>query len=114
MREIIFYRTDEGNCPVERFLDALDAKQAQKVVWVLQLIEELEVVPTRYLKKLVNTDGLWEIRVQVASNIFRLIGFFDGDNLVVLNHGFQKKTQKTPQKDIKLAQRRRSDYFRRR
>ena len=113
MREIIFYRTDEGNCPVERFLDALDAKQAQKVVWVLQLIEELEVVPTRYLKKLVNTDGLWEIRVQVASNIFRLIGFFDGDNLVVLNHGFQKKTQKTPQKDIKLAQRRRSDYFRR-
>ncbi|MGB0663745.1 MAG: type II toxin-antitoxin system RelE/ParE family toxin, partial [Pontibacterium sp.] len=74
MREIIFYRTDEGNCPVERFLDALDAKQAQKVVWVLQLIEELEVVPTRYLKKLVNTDGLWEIRVQVASNIFRLIG----------------------------------------
>ena len=51
------------------------------------------------------------MRVQVGGNIFRLLGFFDGDNLVVLNHGFQKKTQKTPPKEIKIAENRRKDYL---
>jgi len=73
----------------------------------------LDIVPTTYLKKLVNTDGIWEIRIQVSGNIFRLPGFFEGDNLVVLNHGFQKKTQKTPFKEIKIAESRKKDYLRR-
>jgi len=55
MREILFYRTESGLSPVEEFLDSLESKQAQKVAWVLQLIEELDVVPTQYFKKLVNT-----------------------------------------------------------
>ena len=113
MREIEFYRTDMGKCPIEEFLDSLSGKQAQKIAWVLQLIEELDVIPQTYLKKLVNTDGIWEIRVQVSGNIFRLLGFFDGDNLVVLNHGFQKKSQKTPSKEIKTAETRKKDYLRR-
>ncbi len=62
MREIIFYRTQSNECPVKEFLNALDSKQAQKVAWVMQLVEELELIPTTYLKKLTNTDGLWEIR----------------------------------------------------
>lgn len=83
----------------------------QKVAWVLQLIEELDVIPTTYLKKLTNTDGIWEVRIIVSGNIFRLLGFFDGDNLVVLTHGFQKKTQKTPAKEIKIAEKRRKNYL---
>ena len=114
MREIHFYRTESGLCPVEEFLDSLSAKQAQKVVWVLQLIEEIDIVPAQYFKKLVSTDDIWEVRIQVGNNIFRFLGFLDDDRLVVLNHAFQKKTQKTPKKEIKIAQERKKDYLSRR
>jgi Phage-related protein len=114
MRTIQFYTTEDGYCPVSEFLDSLQSKQAQKVAWVLQLVEETDIVPVTYFKKMVNTDELWEVRVQVGSNIFRLLGFYDDDNLIILNHGFQKKTQKTPAADIKLAETRRKDYLRRR
>jgi phage-related protein len=102
---------DDGKSPIVDFLNSLSGKQAQKVTWVLQLVEELSYVPSTYLKKLVNTDEIWEVRIQVSNNIFRLLGFFDGDNLVVLNHAFQKKTQKTPLKEIKIAENRRRDYL---
>ncbi len=55
-----------------------------------------------------------EVRVQVGNNIFRLLGFLERDKLIVLNHGFQKKTQKTPKKDIQLAEVRKKDYLKRR
>ena len=92
MKTVNFYNTEDGKNPVIEFLDSLTAKQAQKVTWVLQLIEELDAIPTSYLKRLVNTEQIWEVRAQAGNNIFRLLGFFDGDNLVVLNHSFQKKT----------------------
>jgi phage-related protein len=111
MRTVNFYTSEDGKTPVIEFLDSLTAKHAQKVTWVLQLVEELDVIPATYLKKLVNTEDIWEVRAQVGNNIFRLLGFFDGNNLVVLNHGFQKKTQKTPSKEIKLAEQRRKDYL---
>jgi len=111
MREIIFYRTGSGKCPIEGFLDSLSSKQARKIAWVLSLVEELEVVPRQYFKKMVNTDDLWEVRVRMGSNIFRFLGFFDGAKIVVLSHAFQKKTQKTPQQAIKLAEERKIDYF---
>ncbi len=99
MKVIYFYRTESGACPVEEFLESLQSKQAQKVAWVLQLIEEFDVVPVQYFKILVNTDDLWEVRVQIGGNIFRIIGFLDDEQLVVLNHAFQKKTQKTPKNE---------------
>ena len=111
MREIIFYRTQTNECPIEQFLDSLNSKQAQKVTWVLQLVEELELVPATYLKKLTNTDDLWEIRIQQGNNIFRLLGFFDAVNFVVLTNGFQKKTQKTPKSEILLSEQRKKDYL---
>ncbi len=113
MREIILYETASGKCPVESFLDSLNPKQALKVTWTLQLIEELPKVPTQYFKKLVNTDEIWEVRVIFKSDIFRLLGFFDGNNLIVLNHAFQKKTQKTPKQAIRTAEKRKQDYFER-
>lgn len=78
MREIHFYRTASGSCPIEEFLDTLSGQQAQKIAWVLQLIEEFDAVPKQYFKKLVGTDDLWEVRVQYSGNIFRLLGFLDG------------------------------------
>ncbi len=113
MRGILFYKTASGQKPIEAFLDSLSSKQTQKVTWVLKLIEELERVPSIYFKKMVNTQDLWEVRAAAGSNIFRLIGFFDGPNLVVLAHAFQKKTQKTPKQALKIAEERKKDYFRR-
>ena len=113
MRKILFYETKSGQKPIEDFLDQLPAKTAQKVTWVLKLIEDLERVPSKYFKKMVNTADLWEVRATAGSNIFRLIGFFDGPNLVILGHAFQKKTQKTPKRAIKVAEERKKDYFRR-
>ena len=94
MKVIYFYRTESGACPVEEFLESLQSKQAQKVAWVLQLIEEFDVVPVQYFKKLVNTDDLWEVRVQIGGNIFRIIGFLDDEQLVVLNHAFKRKLRR--------------------
>ena len=113
MRKIIFYRTASGQSPIEDFLDRLPAKSAQKVAWVLQLVEDIDRVPSKYFKKLVSTQELWEVRVSAGSNIFRLIGFFDGPKIVVVAHGFQKKTQKTPKRAIEIAEERKKDYFRR-
>jgi phage-related protein len=111
MRTVNFYRTASGHCPVEEFLDSLSGKQAQKVVWVLRLIEELEIIPAQYLKKLVNTADIWEVRIQFGGNIFRLLGFFDGSTLLILTNGFAKKSQKTPRQEIELATRRKNDYL---
>ena len=113
MRTIIFYILNSVEYPVADFLDQLTSKQAQKVAWVLQLVEELDVVPVTYFKKLVNTDNIWEVRVQIGNDILRLLGFLDDGNLVVLTNGFQKKTQKTPKLEIDIAESRKRDYFQR-
>ena len=114
MREINFYRTASGRCPVEEFLDSLSEKKAEKILWVLRLVKELDPVPKQYFKLLTNTDSIWEVRVQLGSDIFRLLGFFAKSQLVILTNGFAKKTQKTPQQEITLAETRKKDYFNRR
>ena len=114
MREILFYKTTSGACPIVDFLDSLTTKQAQKVTWVLSLIEELPSIPSKYLKKLVNTDNIWEVRINYGGEIFRLLGFFDSSHLVVLNYAFHKKTQKTPRRAIQISENRKRDYFKRR
>lgn len=114
MRTIIFYRLPNGQSPIETFLDSLTGKQAQKVLWVLQLVEELETLPRQYFKKLVDSEGIWEVRIQFGGDIFRLLGFFDGGRLLILTNGFAKKTQKTPAQEIELATQRKNDYLARR
>lgn len=111
MRTINFYRTETGDCPIEEFLDSLPSKQAQKVAWVLRLIEELDLVPGQYFEKLVNTEDIWEVRVQFGGDIFRLLGFFAGSSLLILTNGFAKKSQKTPRQEIDLATRRKNEYL---
>lgn len=98
---------------MEEFLDTLSSKQAQKVTWTLALVQELEVVPAHYFCKMVHTEELWEVRVKMGTNAFRLLGFPFGSRLVVLTHAFRKKTQKTPRRAIELAEKRKRDYLRR-
>ena len=114
MRKIIFYRFENGKCPVEDYLESLSNKQVEKVFFVLDLVENFDIVPRKFFKKLESTDDIWEVRVQFGNNIFRLFGFFDGNDLVVLNHAFTKKTQKIPKKEIKIAEQRKKKYFSRR
>jgi len=97
-RSIIFYK----DYFQVFFLKQRD-KVKDKIIWTFDLIEELQRVPETYLKHIENTDGLYEIRVQFGRNIFRIFCFFDQEQLVVLAHGFQKKTQKTPKKEIEKA-----------
>ena len=91
-------------------MDSLTGKQAQKVLWVLRLVEELDVVPGQYFKKLADTEGIWEVRVQFGGDIFRLLGFFAHSTFLVLTNGFVKKTQKTPPQEIAIAIRRKHEY----
>jgi phage-related protein len=111
VREIRFYRGRSGRSPVEEFLDSLTAKQAQKVVWALRLVEEMERVPAQYFRKLTATEDLWEVRAQHGGDTFRLLGFFDGPRLLVLVSGFAKKTEKVPRQELTLAEERRRDYL---
>ncbi len=85
-------------------------KVQDKIIWTFELIEELQRVPETYLKHLENTEGLYEIRVQQGSDIFRIFCFFDEGQLVVLATGFQKKTQKTPKKEIEKALKIKQEY----
>jgi phage-related protein len=113
MKVINFYRSESGKSPVEEFLDDLSSKQAKKVIWVLNMVEEHINVPSKYFKKMINTDDLWDVRVNLGSNIFRILCFFDGSEIIILAHAFQKKTQKTPRQAIKIAEKRMKDYFKR-
>lgn len=113
MREVIFYTTASGDCPVEDFLKSLPSKQRQKATWVLGLVEDLPFPPKQYFKKLVDTDNIWEVRIDSGSDTFRLLGFFERGNLVVLTNGFAKKTQRTPPSEITLAEKRKNDYLNR-
>jgi phage-related protein len=112
-KTVTFYRTADGKCPVEEFLDSLSGKVAQKIVWVLRLLEDMDIVPVSYFKKLAGTEDIWECRIQFGSNAYRIFCFFL-NNSVVLTHGFIKKSQKTPAREIERAEAYRRDFFRRR
>jgi phage-related protein len=105
IRKVVFY----GNYFEEFFKKQRD-KVRDKIIWTLALIEELERIPESYLKHIENTEGLFEIRVQQGSDIFRIFCFFDQGRLVVLANGFHKKTQKTPKQEIEKALKIKSEY----
>ena len=111
-RTIIFYRTKDNYCQIEEFFDSLEDKVVSKILAILKYVEELDFIPIKYFKKLTNTD-LYEVRIMVGNNIYRLLCFFHKNSLIVLTNGFMKKTQKTPPNEIKKAENYRSDYLRR-
>ena len=81
-----------------------------KINYVLRLIETQKVVPVKFFKFIEGTDGIYEIRVEANGNIFRIFCCLDGCALVILFHGFQKKTQKTPKNQIKRAEAIKKEY----
>lgn len=113
-RTVTFYKTADGKCPVQDFLDSLPGKAAQKVTWVLKLVEELDIIPSSYFKKLEGTEEIWECRIVFGSNSYRVFCFFVDNSLVVLTHGFMKKSQKTPRPEIERAEAMRRDFLKRR
>lgn len=104
-RRIIFFKHY-----FQDFFDKQSKKVKDKIIWTFELVEDLQRVPETYLKHIENTDGLYEIRVQHGSDIFRIFCFFDQGQLVILANGFQKKTQKTPKKEIELALKIKAEY----
>ena len=98
VREVVAYKHY-----FEDFLKKQTRKVQDKIFKVLEVIETLERVPERYLKHLKGTDGLYEARIKLGSNIWRVFCFFDKGQLVILLNGFQKKSQKTPRKEIDKA-----------
>ena len=78
-------------------------KVQAKIEWTLNLIRVTQQVPEKYFKHIEGTKGLYEIRVEFGSNIYRIFSFFDKGNIVILGNAFNKKTQKTPEKEIEKA-----------
>lgn len=85
------------------FLKKQPVKVQNKIFKIIEAIETLERVPSNYLKMLVGTNGLFEARIQLATDIWRVFCFFDNGKLVILLNGFSKKTQKTPKNEIDKA-----------
>ena len=104
-RKITFYKNY-----FQDFFSQQNEKVKAKIVWTFDLVEDLPRVPETYLKHLKDTDGLYEIRVQFGGDIFRIFCFFDQGQLVVLANGFQKKTQKTPKKELEMALKIKEEY----
>lgn len=105
-RQIIFY----GEYFVDFYKD-LDIKVKSKIQYVFELIKQVDRVPEKFLAPMTGYDGLFEIRIEYTSNIYRIFCCFDKGKLIVLFNGFQKKTQKTPKVEIERAMRLKSEYF---
>ena len=105
-RKIIFH----GSHFVEFYLEQT-TKVQEKIEFVFHIIKRVERVSEKFLSPMKNTDGLFEIRVEYGSNIYRIFCCFDEGRIVVLFNAFQKKTQKTPQKEIEKALRLKREYF---
>jgi len=83
----------------------------RKINYCINVVRSVDRVPRTILKNIEEADGLYEIRIEVGSNIFRIFCCFDEGSLVILFNGFQKKTQKTPRQQIERAKKIMKEYF---
>lgn len=105
-RKIIFHEHHFTDFYLEQ-----NEKVQEKIEYVLMVIRTIQNVPKKFLTHMSGTDGLYETRIEYGSNIYRIFCCFDEGNLVVLFNGFQKKTQKTPKKEINKALELKNEYF---
>lgn len=105
-REIVFYKNY-----FDDFFESLTEKVKHKIDEVLFMITILERIPTKFFKSIEGIKGLFEIRVEYESNIYRIFCCFDKGSLVVLFNGFQKKTQKIPTKELRKAEKIMNEYL---
>jgi phage-related protein len=106
VREVIAFENH-----FEDFLIKQPVKVQNKIFKVIEAIETLEMVPSNYLKAIKGTNGLYEARIKLASNIWRVFCFFDEGKLVILLNGFAKKTQKTPKNEMNKALKLMEEYY---
>ena len=106
IREIIAYKNH-----FEDFLKSQPVKVQNKIFKIIEAIETLERIPTTYLKLISGANGLYEARIQLGSDIWRVFCFFDKGRLVILLNGFQKKTEKTPKNEIEKAINLMNEYY---
>ncbi len=106
IREIVAFKNY-----FEDFLNQQTIKVQDKIFKILEAIETLERIPTSYLKLIAGTNGLYEARIQLGSDIWRVFCFFDHGRLVILLNGFQKKEKKTPLKEIDKAKQLMKEYY---
>ena len=106
IREIYYYKSFYLD-----FFETLKPDVKRKFNWTLKLIATLDRVPVKYFNHMEDTTGLFEIRIEVGSDIYRVFSFFDKGRLIILLNGFQKKSQKTPKGEIELAEKLKKQYF---
>lgn len=92
-----------------KFINSLDEPQARKIFYVIDMLKTQGRLSDKFVKHL--EEGIYELRAEVTGNIFRILFIFDEGNIILLLNGFQKKTQKTPRKEIELAKKLRSEYY---
>jgi len=105
VRQVIAYK----KYFLDFYQDQTDDLQ-RKIEWTLNLLRTIDRVPKKYFDHMTGTDGLFEVRVELGGNIFRIFAFFDKGNLVVLGNGFQKKSKKTPKTEIEKALKIKAEY----
>ena len=110
--EVVFYELENGECPVEEFVENLSPKMKAKLIGLLEILEEKgNLLREPYSKHL--SEGIFELRCQMGNNITRVLYFFYYQKKIIVTNGFVKKTQKTPKDEIVLAKRRRADFVER-
>ena len=105
-REIRFYEKHF----IEFYL-SLDSSVQEKIEYAFKLIRTVDRIPTKFLKHIENTEGLYEIRIKSGSDIYRIFCCFDKGKIVILFNAFQKKTQKTPKREIEKGLKLMQEYF---
>ena len=93
----------------ERFMEALKPQEQKKIKYGLLMLKTGDIIPTKFVRSI--RDGLFELRTEYEGNIFRVFFIFDEGRIVVLFNGFQKKTQKTPQREIEKALKIMEEYY---
>lgn len=104
-RTIVFFKDY-----FERFFIQQTEKVKARIIWTLNLIEDIERIPEVYFKHIESTNGIYEIRIKLGSDIYRIFCFFNQGKLIILANGFKKKSQKTPKKEIVRALKIREEY----
>ena len=105
-RELFFFKNY-----FKDFYDKQRPKVKKRIIWTLKVIEDVDRIPEIYFKHIEGSDGIYEIRIQSGNDIFRIFSFFDKNKLIIVGHGFQKKTQKTPQSQLNMAEKIRKEYY---
>jgi phage-related protein len=105
-RQLIYFKNYFWN-----FFNLQTEKIKDKIDYVLFLVTVADRIPKKFFEQMTGYDGLFVIRIEFESNIFRIFCCFDEGNLIVLFNGFQKKTQKTPKKEIEIAIKIMHEYF---